>query len=103
MKINRDNFKNQEKKLKRHYFELEQLEKILTHIKQCNSFEDLQNNPVSKIYGFEALKHEHSGLCSFRLSKSAGKIRLIVSIDKEYNIVILEAISMKHYKDIKRK
>ncbi len=103
MKINREIFKSQEKKLKRHYYEQERYEKILTHIKQCNSIEDLENNPISKIYGFEALKHEYSGLYSFRLSKSGGKIRLIVSLDKEYNIVTLEVISMEHYKDIKRK
>lgn len=103
MQINRENFKNQEKKLKRYYYEQERLEKILTHIRQCNSVEDLQNNPISKMYGLEALKHEYSGLYSFRLSKGGGKIRLIVSLNIEYNVLILEEISMDHYKDIKRK
>ncbi len=103
MDINRDNFKNKEKKLKRYYFEQKRLEKILNHIKQCSSYYNLKHNPISKMYGFEALKYELAGSYSFRLSKAGRLIRLIFSFDQEYNTVILEDISMEHYLDIKRK
>jgi len=55
------------------------------------------------MYGFEALKYQFSGKYSFNLSKKGGVIRLIVSINPRTNTVILEDITMKHYKDLKRK
>lgn len=89
MIIDRGNFKNQEKQLKRYNYERQRLEKILNHIRQCNSF--------------EALKYNMNGQYSFRLSKNGGVIRLIFTIDEKNNIVKLLNITMNHYQDFKRK
>lgn len=56
MKIDRTNFKNEEKKLKKHYNEMFMLNKIILHIKECQTYEELCNHPVSIMYGFESLK-----------------------------------------------
>lgn len=101
VQLNRGNFKNEEKKLKKHYDEQIILEKNLGHIKRCESHEELCNNPVSLMYGFEELKHEFNGYYSFNLCKKGGVIRLIFSIDKD--VMKLEFISMNHYDDFKRK
>lgn len=102
MIIDRGNFKNQEKQLKRYNYERQRLEKILNHIRQCNSFEALKYNPISIMYGFEALKYNMNGQYSFRLSKNGGVIRLIFTIDEKNNIVKLLNITMNHYQDFKR-
>lgn len=103
MKIEREEFKKQEKKLKKYHDEMFKLNKIILHIKQSSTYEDLYQNPMSKIYGFEALKDDMCGYYSFNLCKKGGIIRLIVSIDKENKIVRLEYISTDHYSDFKRK
>lgn len=56
-----ENFKNEQKKLKKHYKEQRNLELILNHIKICQSFQELSTSPISYMYGFEALKYELSG------------------------------------------
>ena len=102
MQIDRTNFKGEEKKLKRYPREQQTLEKVLTHIKQCQSYQELCQNPISWMYGFEYLKHRMNGYCSFHLSKNGGVIRLICSIDEVNNRVTLEFISMDHYQDFNR-
>lgn len=103
MILNRDNFNNQEKKLKKYNEEKKTYDKIINHIKLCNNFTELGYSPMSLMYGFEALKHELSGYYSFRLSKKGGVIRLIVSEGKSDEEINLEYISMEHYEDFKRK
>lgn len=103
MKIDRSNFKDQEKKLKRHFKEQKILEKIILHIKQCETCEELSQSPISMLYGFEKLKYFSNEYYSFNLCKNGGVIRLICSINKEYNIISLEFVSMNHYDDFKRK
>lgn len=102
MQLCRDKFENQEKKLKRYKKERETYDKIINLIKMSRTFDELQSSPISKMYGFEALKHECSGFYSFNLSKKGGVIRLIVSEGKEKTILNLEYISMDHYNDFKR-
>jgi len=48
-------YENSEKNIKKHHNKLNMLEKIKTHIKQCNNYIELKNNPISKMYGFEQL------------------------------------------------
>ena len=96
-------YKNSEKNIKKHYNELNMLEKIKTHIKQCNNYIELKNNPISKMYGFEQLKYELNNYYSFNLCKNGGKIRLIISINELEQEVILEYISVDHYLDFKNK
>lgn len=94
-------FSTRRKKLAKHYEARKMLEKILLHIKETLSYEDLSLNPISKMYGFEALKHEMSGFYSFNLCKNGGTIRLICQIDVRKNTVRLLYISMNHYIDFK--
>lgn len=103
MQLDREKFKGEEKKLKKHHGEQETLEKILQHIKQCQSYEELRNNPISMMYGFEKLKHEMSGYYSFNLCKRGGTKRLLFKIDKENNVAKLEYITTNHYEDFKQK
>lgn len=103
MDIDRSDFKNENKKLKKHYEEQATFEKILLHIKQSKSYEELRDNPVSKLYGFEALKYELNGYYGFNLCVNGGVIRLICKIDKERKIVKLIYISLNHYEDFKLK
>ena len=101
MLLESSSLKKEEKKLGRYQNAQKELEKIIKHIKMCNNYRELKLNPFSKIYGFEELKHELSGYCSFRLEKS-GVIRLIISADEEENVIKIEFISTDHYKDFKR-
>lgn len=103
MRIIRENFKQEEKKIKKHYEEQKMLDKIINHIKQCQNYDELKNSPISKMYGFEHLKYELNDYYGFNLCKQGGVIRLICSIDKENNSVKLEFISKKHYKDLKKR
>ena len=103
MRLNTENLKAEEKKLKRHYKEKSNLYKIITYVKTLRDYHDLYRNPFSKIYGFEVLKHEMSGFISFNLNKSGGVIRLICSIDMENNILKIEFISLDHYNDFIRR
>lgn len=102
MQLESSNLKKEEKKLKKYQNEKRTLEKIIKHIKICNNYNELKNNQMSVIYGFEELKYELSGYCSFRLEKS-GVIRLIIKVEADNNIVNIEFISMEHYNDFKRK
>ena len=99
----RDNYNNQEKKLGKYKKEQETYNKIIEHIKMCKNFDELQYNPISKMYGFEALKHECNGYYSFNLSKKGGVIRLIVSENEDSTVLNLDFISMDHYNDFKRR
>ena len=101
MQLDSSNLKREEKKLKRYQNEQKMLEKIIKYIKMCNNYNDLRNNPLSRIYGFEELKYNLNSYCSFRLEKG-GVIRLIIRIDEDENIVKIEFISMNHYEDFKR-
>ena len=58
MKIQKDNFKAQEKKLKKYPEAQFMYEKIINHIKQIGCAETLEKSPISKMYGFEALKYD---------------------------------------------
>ena len=103
MKLNTDNLNKEKKKLKKYYIETRQLENILLHLRNCKSYKELYCHPLSKMYGFEELKHEMTGYISFNLCKNGGVIRLICSFDKNNNIMKIEFISKKHYKDFKEK
>ena len=84
VKIDRTNFKRQEKKLKNRHKELIEFEKVIRHIRNCKTFQDL------------------TGYYSFNLCKNSGKIRLIFSINEELNIIRLVFISTNHYEDFKK-
>ena len=103
MKIQRKNFKDEEKKLKRYFNEKNHYDRILEHIKTVKSYDELCNHPFSIMYGFERLKYFKDEYYSFNLGKNKGVIRLIFKIDRENNVVILKFISMDHYNDFKRK
>jgi hypothetical protein len=101
-------YKNSLKKLSKHIIECNVLAKIINHIKVQDSYEDLKNNTMSKIYGFEELKGNLNGYCSFNLSKNGGVIRLICSLqmiddNKTIQVLKLNIISFDHYKDLKDK
>lgn len=96
-------YKNSEKNIKRHYDEQNTLDMIKNHIKQCVNFNELKNNPISIMYGYEQLKYELNKYHSFNLCKKGGKIRLIFSIDESLNQICLEYISNDHYIDFKNK
>ena len=102
MHLDKTNFKNQEKKLKKHYEEQKTIEKIILLIKESPNFEGLFNNPITKMYGFEKLRKDLSGYYSFNLCKNGGQIRLICEIDKNKDIVYLVFISLNHYEDFKK-
>ena len=103
MKIQREDFKNEKKKLKKHKKEWENYEKIIIHIRNVKNYNELSIHPFSIMYGFEKLKHFEDEFYSFNLQKNKGVIRLIFNIDKKSNTVILKYISVKHYEDFKRK
>ena len=103
MNIIKDEFKNEEKKLKKHYAEKANLDKIINHMKMCNSSQELHESEISRMYGFEQLKHEFSGYYSFNLCKIGGVIRLLFILNNKNNSVELKFISMNHYEDFRRK
>ncbi len=103
MKIIRNNdFDKQLKKLNKYPKEHNNFNKIINHIKLCNSYIDLLYNPLSHMYGFSQKKHELSNYYSFNLEKNGGVIRLLLEIDVDNNIVYLIYISTHHYVDFKR-
>ncbi len=91
------NYDKSIKKLKNYHKEKEELELILDYIRNKNSFIEIVNDPVSKIYGFERLKHQWNMYYSFRLSKV---IRLIVRPKNNDIELFIIDISMKHYEDL---
>lgn len=96
-------YKNSKKNIKKHYSEQDTLDMIINHIKQCINFDELKNNPISIMYGYEQLKYELNNYYSFNLCKKGGKIRLIFSVDESLNQISLEFISIDHYIDFKNK
>lgn len=92
-----------ELKKKHRTAELEVLNEILDMIKSTDNYNELKSNPLAYIYDFEELREDKSGFCSFKLSKSGGKIRLIVRPCD--NTITLEVvyISLDHYKDFNPK
>lgn len=96
-------YKNSKKSLKKHYNEQDTLDMIINHIKQCIDFNELKNNPISIMYGYEQLKHKLNNYHSFNLCKKGGKIRLIFSVNEILNQICLEYISINHYIDFKNK
>ncbi len=103
MKILKDEgYKNQEKKLKKFPKEQEIYERIINHIKQCNTITDLENHSFSRMYGYEALKGDLNGYYSFNLCKNRGKIRLIFTVNRKENEINLLYISTDHYEDFKK-
>lgn len=99
-----DSYEKSLKKLKKYNDETLRLNKILELIKNSESLEHLKINPISKMYGFEALKYDLTGYYSFNLCKSrGGMIRLIVSIDELNTEMNLVYISTNHYEDFKRR
>lgn len=103
MKLNKSHFNTEEKKLKKYKREQVILDKIIEHIKICKDFNELQYSPISRMYGFEPLKHQLGGYYSFNLSKNGGVIRLIVSENEDCTTLNLEFISMNHYEDFKKR
>ena len=49
-------YKKSEKRIQKHYKGLKTLDMIKNHIRQCSSFHETKKNPISNMYGFEALK-----------------------------------------------
>ncbi len=94
-------FKKELKKLRKYPESQIILAKIINHIEIVDSYKELINNPITYSYGFENLKYTLNKFYSFRLEKSGIK-RLILTIDKEKNIVKLVYISLKHYIDFKK-
>lgn len=95
-------YNNSIKNIKNRYKEKESLNMIIHHIKQCDSFQKLSINPISIMFGYEALKYELNGYYSFNLNKNGGKTRLIFSVVNDM-CVKLEYISTEHYEDFKNK
>lgn len=105
MQLDQTQLKKQLKKLKNHKEEEKRLEQIIELIVlQIKTYNDLYTNSFLIMYGFEELKHELSGYYSYNLCKArTGKIRLIMTIGKDFEIIYIEYISTDHYKDFKRK
>ena len=95
-------YKKSEKCIQKHYKELKTLDMIKNHIRQCSFFYKMKKNPISNMYGFEALKYELNGYYSFNLNRNRGVIRLILSIRDKENVAVLEYISMNYYEDFKK-
>lgn len=89
-------YDNSIKNLKKHYKELEELNRILKYLKYKNTFEEIQNDSVAKMYGFERLKHQYNEFYSFRLSKI---MRLIVKPHEDKIKIYLIYVSKEHYED----
>ncbi len=88
------------KDIKKHNKEFSNLLKIIDIIENSNSFKELCGLPQVNMYGFERLKHDKSDYYSFNLSKSGGKIRLIVKPENDNEIILfLIKISFNHYDD----
>ena len=84
------------KKLKNHHKEKEELNDILDYLRSKKTFSSIMNDSISKIYGFERLKHQYSDFYSMRLSKT---IRLIMRPKDNDIELYLIYISRKHYDD----
>lgn len=83
--------------------QLNNLKFINELIKRSLDFNELKNNPLSYMYGFEPLKYNNSGYYSFNLSKHSGVIRLIIRPQDNLINIDLVDISNNHYKDFDSK
>jgi hypothetical protein len=88
-------YDNTIKKLKRHNKENENNKIIIELIKNSTDFLELSLNPISKMYGFEQLRHELNEFYSFNLCKNGGVIRLIIK-PSNLDFIDLVYISYKH-------
>lgn len=93
-------YDNTFKNLKKHYKELSELNDILDLINNSTDFNELNNNPLAKLYDFEPLKYQLSEFYSFKLNNKV--IRLIVR-PVDNNLLELSYISYEHYKDFNKK
>ena len=96
-------YKNSIKKIKNNYEAKDKIEKIISYLEVINSFEEIKNDVVLKMYGYEELREDLSGYYRFGIDKNSktGKLRLLFSkIDN--NAIQLEYISTEHYRDFKR-
>ena len=89
-------YDNSLKKLKKHKREQKELQNIIEYLQNKDTFIDILDDPIARMYGFERLKYQLSEFYSFRLSKV---IRLIVKPNKNDIELYLIYISMKHYDD----
>ena len=104
MKLDTKTLVRETKKLKKYPFEKNRLDKILVYIMSVSDYKELQNNPFSRIYVFERLKHKYNKYYSFNLCKArSGKIRILCTIDVELNVLKIVYISTNHYKDFYNK
>ncbi len=88
------------KKLKRHVKEYQNLLTILDIIENADNFDILVQLPIVHLYRFERLKHKWNEYYSFNLSKSRGKIRLIIKPNENNKVeVYIGFISFDHYED----
>lgn len=93
-------YDSSKKSLKNHYEEQKVLEYILDYIRNKDNFSEIVNDPISKMYGFERLKHQYNDYYAFKLSKL---IRLIVKPNDNDIELYLVYISTKHYDDFNLK
>ena len=75
------------------------MNRIIEFIRNSDSIVSLKKNSLSLMYGFEQLKYNLNKYYSFNLSKNGGVIRLIISLNVDYNAVHLLYISFQHYND----
>ena len=87
------------KYLKKYPKERKNLNDIKELVEEGDTFNDLINNPLAKMYSFEGLKHKKNGYYSFNLAKKGGVIRLIVQPSSDGKDLIFVFISFDHYKD----
>lgn len=96
------NWKKQLKKIDRKKKEEEIYNKIVNRFELISKHEEVLEDFILKMYKFESLKYDMSGYYSINLNKNGGTIRLIIKIDKYNNKIIMEYITVDHYKDFKR-
>ena len=96
-------YKNSKKKIKNNHESLDIHDKVRSHIYAAKNRDDLINNPISRLYGYEELKNDLSGYHRFSLCKNAshGKFRLVFSFIDD-DTIRLEYVSDEHYMDFKR-
>ncbi len=93
-------YDNSIKKIKRHKYEYDNLEKIIKIIRDTRDFKELCSLPIVKKYHFERLKYDLNEFYSFNLCKSGGKIRPIIKPNDDNCVeLFLVYISYNHYDD----
>lgn len=96
-------YKNSIKKIKSNYDAKSKLEKIISYIEALNNLDEIKNDIILKMYGYEELRSDLSGYYRFGIDKNSntGKLRLIFSKIDNHTIQ-LEYVSDEHYQDFKR-